>query len=73
MTINEIKTGPTFGEVKVGEVFSDDTYIYLKTDKVGVGDSAKNAVELKTGFHAFFYDSIHVRVMDAELTVSERK
>lgn len=69
MQVNDTRKDIPFELVEVGEVFSWDGKIWMRTRLCRVGDILCNAVNIADGILAVFEDSDFVEKLNAELTI----
>lgn len=69
MQVNNTRKNIPFEHIKVGEVFSWEGEVCMRTNLCKVGGILCNAVNLADGILAVFEDSDLVEKLNAELTI----
>ena len=69
MQVNNTRKNIPFEHIEVGEVFSWEGEVCMRTRLCRVGDILCNAVNLADGILAVFEDSDLVEKLNAELTI----
>ena len=69
MQVNDTRKNIPFELVKVGEVFSWEGEVCMRTNLCRVGNILCNAVNIADGILAVFEDSDLVEKLNAELTI----